>query len=164
MGSPSADGGRTTHHEPEDHVTTHPPRDPRRHVHGPRSSIRAPAPCESAVTSRCRGPTSCEARWRAFAQSGHVSVLLDLQDVRAADDAGLQVLRAVRRDFAATGGELVVRHLPEKASRLTDRGPRLGAPAGRRPRGDHGIFAPAPAAGCGSQRRLGVRRRGCRWN
>jgi anti-anti-sigma regulatory factor len=45
-------------------------------------------------------------------RSGHNFVLLDLRDVQAADDAGLHVLRAVRRELAADGGELVVRNLP----------------------------------------------------
>ena len=48
-------------------------------------------------------------------RSGHNCVLLDLQDVRAADDAGLHVLRAVRRELAADGAELVMRHLPAGA-------------------------------------------------
>ncbi len=46
-------------------------------------------------------------------RSGHARVLLDLRDVRGADDAGLHVLRSLRRDSAATGGEVVVRHLPD---------------------------------------------------
>ncbi|TFV72155.1 STAS domain-containing protein [Blastococcus sp. CT_GayMR20] len=44
--------------------------------------------------------------------SGHTSVVLDLQDVRAADDAGLDILRNLRRRFAAAGGELRIRHAP----------------------------------------------------
>lgn len=42
--------------------------------------------------------------------NGHVRVVLDLRDVRAADDAGLDVLRDLRTDFAAGGGELLIRH------------------------------------------------------
>ena len=46
-------------------------------------------------------------------RSGHVRVLLDLRDVQGADDAGLHVLRAIRKNSAAVGGELVVRDAPE---------------------------------------------------
>jgi anti-anti-sigma regulatory factor len=45
-------------------------------------------------------------------RSGHDHVLLDLRDVQAADDAGLHVLRTVRRELAAHGGHLVLHHLP----------------------------------------------------
>ena len=45
--------------------------------------------------------------------SGHVRVVLDLQDVRDADDDGLDVLRDLGDELAARGGELVVRHSPE---------------------------------------------------
>jgi anti-anti-sigma regulatory factor len=45
-------------------------------------------------------------------RSGHNYVLLDLQDVQAADDAGLHVLHTVRRELATGGGSLVLRHLP----------------------------------------------------
>jgi anti-anti-sigma regulatory factor len=44
--------------------------------------------------------------------SGHLRVVLDLRDVRDADDAGLDVLRGLGEEFAAWGGELVVRHPP----------------------------------------------------
>ena len=44
--------------------------------------------------------------------SGHVRVVLDLQDVEDADDAGLDVLRGLGDELAARGGELVVRHSP----------------------------------------------------
>jgi len=44
--------------------------------------------------------------------SGHVRVVLDLQDVRDADDDGLDVLRGLGEELAATGGELVVRYAP----------------------------------------------------
>ena len=44
--------------------------------------------------------------------SGHARVVLDLADVRAVDDEGLAVLRALSRSFADTGGELVVRYAP----------------------------------------------------
>jgi anti-anti-sigma regulatory factor len=43
---------------------------------------------------------------------GHSRVTLDLTDVRAADDAGLDILIRLGEDFAAHGGELVVRHAP----------------------------------------------------
>jgi anti-anti-sigma regulatory factor len=41
--------------------------------------------------------------------SGHSRVVVDLRQVRTADDAALDVLHQLRRDFAARGGELVVR-------------------------------------------------------
>jgi anti-anti-sigma regulatory factor len=41
--------------------------------------------------------------------SGHSRVVVDLSEVRATDVAGLDVLHQLRRDFAADGGELVVR-------------------------------------------------------
>jgi anti-anti-sigma regulatory factor len=41
--------------------------------------------------------------------SGHVRVVLDLRGVRAADAGGLDILREMRQEFAADGGELVVR-------------------------------------------------------
>jgi len=44
--------------------------------------------------------------------SGHLRVVLDLQDVEDADDAGLDVLRGLGEELAARGGELVVRHSP----------------------------------------------------
>lgn len=42
-------------------------------------------------------------------RSGHSCVLLDLQGVQAADDAGLRVLRDAARSLAADGGQLLVR-------------------------------------------------------
>jgi anti-anti-sigma regulatory factor len=45
-------------------------------------------------------------------EDGHVRVVLDLRDVRDADDAGLDLLRGLGQEFAARGGELVVRHAP----------------------------------------------------
>ena len=44
--------------------------------------------------------------------SGHARVVLDLRDVLDADDAGLDVLRGLGEELAASGGELVVRHAP----------------------------------------------------
>jgi anti-anti-sigma regulatory factor len=41
--------------------------------------------------------------------SGHARVVLDLRGVRAADAGGLDILREMRKEFAADGGELVVR-------------------------------------------------------
>ena len=41
--------------------------------------------------------------------SGHARVVLDLRGVRAADAGGLDILREMRQEFAADGGELVVR-------------------------------------------------------
>ncbi|WP_324275498.1 STAS domain-containing protein [Blastococcus brunescens] len=45
-------------------------------------------------------------------EDGHVRVVLDLRDVRDADAAGLDLLRGLGQEFAARGGELVVRHAP----------------------------------------------------
>jgi anti-anti-sigma regulatory factor len=42
--------------------------------------------------------------------SGHASVVLDLTGIDVADDAGLDILRRLRRSFAASGGELLIRH------------------------------------------------------
>jgi anti-anti-sigma regulatory factor len=47
--------------------------------------------------------------------SGHTRVTLDLTDVHLADDAGLDLLRDLGLEFAAHGGELVVRHAPTVA-------------------------------------------------
>jgi anti-anti-sigma regulatory factor len=44
--------------------------------------------------------------------NGHVRVVLDLQEILDADDAGLDLLRGLGEQFAAKGGELVVRHAP----------------------------------------------------
>ncbi|MGY1631599.1 STAS domain-containing protein [Geodermatophilus sp. SYSU D01186] len=41
--------------------------------------------------------------------SGHARVVLDLRGVRAADAGGLDILREMRQEFAADGGELIVR-------------------------------------------------------
>ncbi|MGY1688941.1 STAS domain-containing protein [Geodermatophilus sp. SYSU D01105] len=41
--------------------------------------------------------------------SGHARVVLDLRGVRAADADGLDILRQMRREFAADGGELLIR-------------------------------------------------------
>jgi anti-anti-sigma regulatory factor len=45
--------------------------------------------------------------------SGHSHVVLDLQDVRDADAAGLDILRTLRRSFAASGDSLLIRHAPQ---------------------------------------------------
>jgi anti-anti-sigma regulatory factor len=44
--------------------------------------------------------------------SGHTRVVLDLAGVRAVDDAGLDILRELRRSFEDSGGELLIRHAP----------------------------------------------------
>jgi ABC-type transporter Mla MlaB component len=49
--------------------------------------------------------------------SGHSHVVLDLQDVLGADDAGLDILRRLGRSFAASGDSLLIRHAPEGESR-----------------------------------------------
>lgn len=48
--------------------------------------------------------------------TGHRRVTLDLRDLRAADDAGLEVLADLRRRVAGSGGELVLQHAPEPGS------------------------------------------------
>lgn len=40
---------------------------------------------------------------------GHARVVLDLRDVRATDDAGLDVLRELQETLAADGGRLLLR-------------------------------------------------------
>lgn len=45
--------------------------------------------------------------------SGHTRVVIDLRDVQAADDAGLDILRSLRSRFAAHGGELLFEHFPQ---------------------------------------------------
>ena len=47
--------------------------------------------------------------------SGHTRVVLDLRDVRDADDAGLDLLRELRTAFADAGDELLIRHSPALA-------------------------------------------------
>ena len=47
--------------------------------------------------------------------SGHSRVVLDLRDVQAADDAGLDILRDLRRTFENAGDTLLIR----TASQLT---------------------------------------------
>jgi len=52
-------------------------------------------------------------------RDGHSTVVLDLAGLRAADDAGVQVLRNVRQSMAAHGAELsVVASPPGLAPRL----------------------------------------------
>jgi anti-anti-sigma regulatory factor len=41
--------------------------------------------------------------------TGHSRIVVDLRDVRTTDDAGLAILHQLRRDFAADGGELLIR-------------------------------------------------------
>ena len=45
--------------------------------------------------------------------NGHTRVVLDLQGVRSADGAGLDILLDLRTRFAASGGELLIEHLPQ---------------------------------------------------
>lgn len=49
--------------------------------------------------------------------TGHRRVTMDLSALRAVDDAGLEVLRDLRRRIAGSGGELVLRHVPEATVR-----------------------------------------------
>jgi anti-anti-sigma regulatory factor len=44
--------------------------------------------------------------------NGHTRVVLDLREVRTADDAGLDLLQQLRTAFAAAGDELLIRHSP----------------------------------------------------
>ncbi len=43
-------------------------------------------------------------------EGGHQRVVVDLAGVRAADDAGLDVLLSLRASYAEDGGELVLQH------------------------------------------------------
>ena len=47
--------------------------------------------------------------------NGHSRVVLDLRDVRAVDDAGLDILRDLRSTFEAAGDKLLIRYAPEVA-------------------------------------------------
>jgi anti-anti-sigma regulatory factor len=44
--------------------------------------------------------------------NGHSRVTLDLRDVLAADEAGLDILRDLRSSFEAAGDQLLIRHAP----------------------------------------------------
>jgi anti-anti-sigma regulatory factor len=44
--------------------------------------------------------------------NGHSAVVLDLQGVRAADEAGLDILHGLRRSFAETGDRLFIENAP----------------------------------------------------
>lgn len=44
--------------------------------------------------------------------SGHTRVVIDLRDVRSADDDGLDILRGLPPRFAADGAELLFEHFP----------------------------------------------------
>lgn len=44
--------------------------------------------------------------------NGHSHVTLDLRDVQAADDAGLDILRDLRAAFEAAGDELLIQYGP----------------------------------------------------
>lgn len=45
--------------------------------------------------------------------NGHSRVTLDLRDVQAADDAGLDILRDLHTAFEAAGDKLLIRHAPQ---------------------------------------------------
>jgi anti-anti-sigma regulatory factor len=47
--------------------------------------------------------------------NGHSRVVLDLRDVQAADDAGLDILRDLRRMFESAGDKLLIRFAPQVA-------------------------------------------------
>jgi hypothetical protein len=44
--------------------------------------------------------------------NGHTRVILDLRDVRAVDEVGLDILRELRLTFEAAGGRLLIRFAP----------------------------------------------------
>jgi anti-anti-sigma regulatory factor len=46
--------------------------------------------------------------------SGHSRVVLDLQGVLDADDAGLDILCTLRNTFTEAGDQLLIRHAPER--------------------------------------------------
>jgi anti-anti-sigma regulatory factor len=46
---------------------------------------------------------------------GHSRVVLDLQGVLDADDAGLDILSTLRETFTEGGDQLLIRHSPERA-------------------------------------------------
>ena len=48
--------------------------------------------------------------------SGHSRVTLDLRDVRAADDAGLDILRDLRRTFESAGDTLLINYAPPRTA------------------------------------------------
>jgi anti-anti-sigma regulatory factor len=66
-------------------------------------SIRASGHLSSLGADLLRGTAD------GLRDDGHARVVLDLRGIRAADAGGLAVLRELRRDFAAEGGELVLR-------------------------------------------------------
>jgi anti-anti-sigma regulatory factor len=47
--------------------------------------------------------------------NGHSRVTIDLRDVLAADDAGLDILRDLRSAFEDAGDKLLIRYAPEAA-------------------------------------------------
>ncbi len=47
--------------------------------------------------------------------NGHSRVTLDLRDVRAVDEAGLDILRDLRSTFEAAGDKLLIRYGPDLA-------------------------------------------------
>ncbi len=53
----------------------------------------------------------------ALHEGGHRQVLLDLQGLQGADDAGLLMLQHLRVTVAADGGTLVVLHAPARSGR-----------------------------------------------
>lgn len=52
----------------------------------------------------------------ALQGSGHARILLDLEGVRAADDAGLNALRSVKDRVTEAGGQLILLHQPRPSA------------------------------------------------
>jgi anti-anti-sigma regulatory factor len=48
--------------------------------------------------------------------NGHSRVVLELEDVLDADDAGLDILCTLRRSFTETGGHLLIRNAPSRTA------------------------------------------------
>jgi anti-anti-sigma regulatory factor len=99
-------------HEPEDDVTATPFLRPdgatamTEVVNPSTGSVRVSGHLTVQGADLLRGTVECLHR------SGHDCVILDLQDVQTADEAGLYLLRTLRQELAADGGELLMRHLP----------------------------------------------------
>ena len=77
--------------------------------HSPHRSAPNGRPGEGDERNGAQGADLVRGTADSLRGSGHSRVVVDLRDVRTADDAGLDILHQLRRDFAADGGELVVR-------------------------------------------------------
>jgi anti-anti-sigma regulatory factor len=66
-----------------------------------------------------RGADLLRGTVEALHRDGHSTVVMDLEGLRDADDAGLQALRTMRRSLAAEGGNLFLVSPPRRlAARL----------------------------------------------